>query len=188
MPSMTLSATFLGKENTHSEITTFFSVWPFEKIKNDPPKLTGQPVPGSEIFGSTDLRKREYEKKKKKREETQERKGGGAHIHFFQRPPAPGIPSDWSDLTGCYISILKAGCSCHSERWQAASTLACLSLSRLPHYLRAWNRLLTGLQLCMPLVSKCNFSLPRSNQAELSSKSLPNMSKGLEKALKPLMI
>ena len=35
--------------------------------------------------------------------------------------PAPGIPSDWSDLTD-YIDTLKAGRSSHSERWHAAST------------------------------------------------------------------
>ena len=41
--------------------------------------------------------------------------------------PAPGIPSDWSDLTD-YINNLKVGCSCHSERWRPR---------RRP---RAWNR------------------------------------------------
>ena len=34
--------------------------------------------------------------------------------------PAPGIPTDWSDLTD-YVKTLKAGYSCHSERWYVAS-------------------------------------------------------------------
>ena len=92
------------------------------------------------------------------------RRGRAAEPIIISRSPQLLVyPLIWSDLTGCYINTLKAGCSCHSESWQAASTLACLSLSRLPHYLRAWNRLLTGLQLCTPLVSECNFSLPLSN-------------------------
>ena len=37
--------------------------------------------------------------------------------------PAPGIPSDWSDLTG-YINTIKVGRSCHSEIWRVTSTYA----------------------------------------------------------------
>ena len=50
------------------------------------------------------------------REETGESRAGGAVKRCI---PAPSIPSDWSDLTD-YINALKAGRSCHSERWHAA--------------------------------------------------------------------
>ena len=51
-----------GDDREREKNYDFFSVWPFEKMKNVPSKLTGWPAPGSEVVGSTELRKREYEK------------------------------------------------------------------------------------------------------------------------------
>ena len=67
------------------------------------------------IVGSAELRKREDENK---REETGERRAAKPTCSGI---PAPGIPSDCSDLTD-YINTLKEGRSCHSERWRTAST------------------------------------------------------------------
>ena len=46
---------------------------------------------------------------KKKMGGNWEKEGIGASNHFFK---PPGIPSDWSDLTG-YINTLKVCSSCH---------------------------------------------------------------------------
>ena len=57
-----------------------------------------------------------------RRRKTGESRSGAAKPVIISLNDRSDIPSDWSDLTD-YINTLKAGRSCHSERWHAASTL-----------------------------------------------------------------